>query len=247
MNPFRALLEIVYPPRCAVCGAFLEQGGETDARDFCPVCLGEFKPIAAPLCPVCGRPFVSRAGEDHPCEECMSARPLYDMLRAPFLYEGALMEAIHQFKYGQKMHLGRSLGRLTAQFAGEWLGAESSLMMMPVPLHPRRLRKRGFNQSLVLARHAARRIHAGLDYLSLRRVRHTEPQTGLGKEERSRNMRKAFALARPGAVEGRHVVLVDDVATTGSTLNECARVLKRAGCKSVRCLVLARAVEKAQS
>lgn len=241
MNPLKALLDMIYPPQCALCGVFLERGGGTAVGDFCPDCLGKFQAITSPLCPVCGSSFVSRAGEDHPCEDCISARPVYDVLRAPFLYEGALMEAIHQFKYGRRTNLGRTLGRLTTEFAQGWLGGESDLVMMPVPLHPRRLRKRGFNQSLVLARHVARRIHADLDYLSLRRVKHTEPQTGLGKEERSRNMKRAFALTRTDAARGRHVVLVDDVATTGSTLNECARVLKRAGCRSVRCLVLARA------
>jgi len=244
MNPLRTLLEIIYPPRCAVCGVFLKRDGQVDVRDFCPACLGEFKRIASPFCPLCGRPFTSRAGEDHPCEECMSAGPVYDMLRAPFLYEGALMEAIHQFKYGQKMHLGHTLGRLMAEFAQGWLGTGENLVLMPVPLHTKRLRKRGFNQSLVLARHAAGRMGAELDYLSLKRVRHTQPQTGLGKDDRSRNVRKAFALFGPEAVKGRHVVLVDDVATTGSTLNECAKVLKRAGCGSVRCLVLARAAER---
>ena len=112
---------------------------------------------------------------------------------------------------------------------------------MPVPLHLKRLRQRGFNQSLLLARHVADRLQCELDFLSLRRVRYTLPQTGLGKDERRKNVRGAFHLKDPEIVKGKTVLLVDDVATTGNTLNECSRVLKKAGCNEVFCLVLARA------
>ena len=111
---------------------------------------------------------------------------------------------------------------------------------MPVPLHPKRLRERSFNQSLLLARHVARRLGFELDFLSLRRVRYTQPQTGLKKDQRRKNVRKAFDLKAPDVVKGRDVILVDDVTTTGNTLNECARVLKRSGAKNVFCVTLAR-------
>ncbi len=111
---------------------------------------------------------------------------------------------------------------------------------MPVPLHPRRLRSRGFNQSLLLARCVASKTGAELDFLSLRRTRFTKPQTALSSEERKKNVRKAFEVVKPEAVRKRTILLVDDVATTGSTLNECAKALKRAGVNGVLCLVLAR-------
>jgi ComF family protein len=111
---------------------------------------------------------------------------------------------------------------------------------MPVPLHPKRLRERGFNQSLLLAERVAAALNADLDFSSLKRIRYTQPQTELGSEERKKNVRKAFGVSEREAVKGRAVLLVDDVATTGSTLNECARTLKRAGCRHVFCLVLAR-------
>jgi len=113
-------------------------------------------------------------------------------------------------------------------------------LIMPVPLHPRRLRARGFNQSLLLAKCVAREIGAELDFLSLRRTRFTKPQTELSSEERKKNVRKAFEVLKPEVVKGRTIVLVDDVATTGSTLNECAKALKRVGADGVLCLVLAR-------
>lgn len=132
------------------------------------------------------------------------------------------------------------LGTLLARFAGSWLGHRPGLVVMPVPLHPGKLRERGFNQSLLLARHVSQGIGTDLDFSSLRRVRFTEPQTGLKRKERGRNVRGAFAVKDPARVTDRPVLLVDDVATTGSTMNECARVLKRAGCREILCLVLAR-------
>ena len=133
-----------------------------------------------------------------------------------------------------------SLGPLLAVFAKNWLKKTDSFLMMPVPLHPKRLRERGFNQSLLLARHMANELGTELEFLTLRRVRDTKPQTGLHRDERRKNVRRAFELADRDVVKGRSIILVDDVATTGSTLNECARVLKRSGSGEVFCLVLAR-------
>jgi len=150
------------------------------------------------------------------------------------------MEAIHEFKYMQKSYLARSFGPLLASFASTHFGAQDNLLVMPVPLHPRRLRERGFNQSLLLARHVSSGLHAQLDFLSLRRVRYTRPQTELSKDERRKNVKMAFAVSDKKAVKGRNVLLVDDVATTGNTLNECARVLKKSGAEKVLCVTLAR-------
>jgi ComF family protein len=186
-------------------------------------------------------PFASEVEEDHLCEDCLRKRPFYDRLLAPYLYDGALMKGIHQFKYAAKAYLADSFGPLLAQFARRRLNESTGLLAVPVPLHPKRLRERGFNQSLLLARHVAKQLDTGLDFLSLRRVRYTVPQTGLGKDERRKNVRGAFRLINPKAVKGRAVLLVDDVVTTGNTINECARVLKQAGAKNIVCLVLARA------
>lgn len=151
------------------------------------------------------------------------------------------MEAIHQFKYRAKSLLADTFGPLLSQFA-EGMGVKNDrLLTIPVPLHPKRLRERGYNQSLLLARHVAGHLDAELDYLSLRRVRYTLPQTGLGKEMRLKNVRGAFQMKNNAAVKGASVLLVDDVATTGNTLNECARILLRSGCRNVVCLVLAKA------
>jgi len=175
------------------------------------------------------------------CEDCLRKRPDYQVIYARYLYEGTILKAIQHFKYRKKNYFADFLGPLLAGFAEGRVEKSDALLTMPVPLHPRRLRERGFNQSLLLARHVAGHLAVELDFLSLRRDRYTLPQTGLGKEERRRNVRGAFRMENPHAVKERNVLLVDDVATTGNTLNECARVLKRSGCKKVLCLVLARA------
>ncbi|MGD2124440.1 MAG: ComF family protein [Desulfobacteraceae bacterium] len=170
----------------------------------------------------------------------MRKKPLYDRTRAPYLYESSLMRAVHEFKYAQRSHLASALGSLLGSFAQSWLKQSDDLLVMPVPLHHKRLRERGFNQSLLLARHVASWLGAELDFLSLRRIRYTRPQTGLKSDERRKNIRRAFEVIAPKAVKGRVVVLVDDVATTGNTLNECARMLKRSRAEKVFCVVLAR-------
>jgi ComF family protein len=184
--------------------------------------------------------FESKREEDHHCENCLRKRPFYDALRAPYLYDGGIMEAIHQMKYAGKSHLADFLGSLLASFAKEWLGNTSDYLLMPVALHPKKLRERGFNQSLVLAKAIKPLLGTELDFLSLRRVIYTQPQTGLNSDERRKNVRKAFGLIGQPDLKKRTVILVDDVATTGNTMNECARVLKKAGCDKVFCLTLAR-------
>jgi ComF family protein len=246
MHLFNKLIDIIYPPRCTVCEAFLRKDNLTDKNNnisFCRTCSADFRKIISPLCPVCGRPFVSETQADHLCEDCLRKRPFYKAARAPYRFEGAMMTAIHQFKYGNKGFLAKSLGPLLAQFAEGWIKESNDLLTAPVPLHPKKLRQRTFNQSLLLARHVARKLNSPLDFLSLRRVRNTLPQTGLGKKERRKNVRGAFHVVDPDAFKGKTALVIDDVSTTGNTLNECARALKRSGCKTVLCLVLARAVD----
>jgi len=243
MSIFRHFIDLIYPPRCSICEKFLwKNRAKRDQQEllFCEPCFHGFSEITSPLCPICGRPFVSEVDEDHLCENCLRKRPYYDAMRAPYLYEGGIMAAIHQFKYARKSHLANSLGFLLTSFAKKWLDKTDGTLMMPVPLHPRKLRERNFNQSLLLARYAAPLLGTELDFLSLKRIRYTQPQTGLKKDQRRKNVRKAFDLKNPDVVKGRDIILVDDVTTTGNTLNECARVLKKSGAKNVFCVALAR-------
>jgi ComF family protein len=245
MGLFQALINLIYPPQCRVCRKFLqEEYGETEPDGFiCKACLSAFIPLESPHCPICGRSFSQGISENHVCENCLRKRPFFDWAGAPYLFEDGLMEAIHQFKYGGKSYLAKSLGPLLKQYAGQKLpaGLERGLVM-PIPLHPKRLRERGFNQSLLLARYVAELPELELDYLNLRRARYTQPQTGLKGDERRKNVRRAFKIEDKTKVRGRVIILVDDVLTTGSTLNECARILKQAGANKVFGLALASTV-----
>lgn len=240
MSLISRIIDLIYPPVCLVCGEFLSKEPGSGRPSFCTRCLKGFRHIVPPACTVCGIPFATGVGEDHACENCIRKPPHFKSLSAPYLYEGTIMEALHRFKYGPKSSYAGALGPLIAGFAGSRINPPAGLVVMPVPLHKKRLRERGFNQSLLLARHVARELDRKLDFLSLRRVKYTTAQTGLGREERRQNVKGAFRVIKPEAVSGREVLLVDDVATTGHTLNECAGVLGKAGAKEVRCLVLAR-------
>jgi ComF family protein len=149
---------------------------------------------------------------------------------------------IQKFKYGRKVALGKPLGQLMARGCEEFLGQCDAETIIPVPLHPKRLRWRGFNQSVLLARQIAVAYNIPLDCFTLYRTRDTPPQTQLPEEDRRKNMRRAFALAPQSSVEGKCLLLVDDVYTSGATVNECSRVLKRGGAREVFVLTLARAV-----
>lgn len=244
MNPFSKLIDIIYPPKCPICKEFIQENGPDDNGNtfqICHACRSDLREIHSPLCPLCGRPFVAGIDEDHLCEECLRKRPFFDTAAAPYFYEGALMTAIHRFKYGHKSFLADSLGQLLARFAETWVKRSDDLLTVPIPLHAKRLRERGFNQSLLLAKHVAGQLNIELDFLCLRRIRYTLPQTGLGKKERRKNVKGAFQLKDPRIVKGRAILLIDDVATTGNTLSECARLLKKSGAGKVLCLVLARA------
>lgn len=234
------LADLVFPPRCASCGGELEEGAPIPLCKGCRTGIGY---IRSPLCTVCGEPFASDAEKDHPCGSCLVSPPPFRVARSLGRYDGNLMTMIHRLKYHEQSRLAAPLGRLLAggDYPGLRLGETS--LVIPVPLHLRRLRQRGFNQSLLLAKALGKRHGIPVDARSLRRPVASDPQVSLGRRERERNVRGVFAVEDAGRVKGMDVLLVDDVYTTGSTLKECARVLLRAGAREVSVLTLARSVE----
>ncbi|HXG53231.1 MAG TPA: ComF family protein [candidate division Zixibacteria bacterium] len=249
-NPFPAdrfarLIDWLYPPRCRACR---ERIRGSDSEYFCVPCRGRIRLIQPPLCTICGRPFPDASGGDHRCGACLARPPRFSRARAWACYpreetdRAPLREVLHRFKYGRKIALGKPLGRLMALGCAGFLAQYASDLIVPVPLHPRRLRWRGFNQSVVLARQVSRVYAVPLDPFALRRVKETPPQTQLSEEERRRNVRGAFAVREGAELEGRRVLLIDDVYTSGATVNECARALLRAGAEEVCVLTLARTV-----
>ena len=153
-----------------------------------------------------------------------------------------MLEAIHRFKYNGKISIGETLGKMMAEFPYQEFDISDYSLIMPVPLHPKRLRERGFNQSVILAREISRKFRVALDFMTLRRDTYTEPQVSLGKKDRAANLRGAFSVHDAGRVAGKRIILVDDVYTSGSTVKECARVLMKNKADTVGVLTLARAV-----
>jgi len=191
---------------------------------------------------LCGIPFYDAEGGDHLCGECLVTRRPYAVARAVGLYDETLLKAIHLFKYRGRIGIGKVLGKMMADFAGGIWDMKVFSLIVPVPLHRKRLRERGFNQAVILARQIAKQFALPLDFMTLKRAVFTAPQVGLGREDRSVNVRGAFAVRKPERVAGKTVLLVDDVSTTGSTLTECVRTLLKAGADSVAVLTLAKAV-----
>ncbi|PKN33569.1 MAG: amidophosphoribosyltransferase [Deltaproteobacteria bacterium HGW-Deltaproteobacteria-19] len=241
MRSFLAgLADLVFPPRCASCSGKLEDGAHFS---LCEGCRSGIGIIHSPLCTVCGEPFASDAEKDHPCGSCLVGPPPFATARSLGRYDGVLMTMIHRLKYREQSRLAEPLGRLLA--AGDYPGlriGEASLVI-PVPLHPRRLRQRGFNQSLLLAKAVGKSHGIPVDARSLRKPVASDPQVSLGRRQRERNVRGVFVVADAERIKGKGILLVDDVYTTGSTLKECARVLLRAGAREVSVLTLARSVE----
>lgn len=231
---FTRFLGILYPAFCGNCGHELGPG----ERFFCTGCAGSAELLSSPYCTSCGRPFVSRATADHLCHECMRKHPPYDFARAQTIYKGVVKEAIHLYKYRPVRSLKGYLGDFIEEGSTKWF--KDADLAVAVPLHKMRLRQRGFNQSLFLAQRASKALGIGLSVDGLARVKNTRPQVDLDRGEREANVRGAFKAARPLEFEGRKVLLVDDVYTTGATVKECARVLRAAGADKVCVLTVAR-------
>ena len=237
----KALLDLLLPSFCLACEKPL---GPAPELLFCPACLERLHFMESPLCPCCGRIYLKAAGGDHHCGPCLATPTHFTRARAFFLYEEPMKEVVHRFKYQGKTACLPTFTRfaknlLRQPHLAEVAGAD---WIIPVPLHQKRLRERGFNQALLLARAffpKDRRVAHDL----LIRSRQTEPQTSFNGAARRTNLKNAFTVEKPQRLAGKKILLVDDVFTTGTTVNECARVLKKAGAAEVMVLTLARVKE----
>jgi len=224
------VLRLLLPPRCLLCG-----GAGANGRDLCVGCAGDFT-LNTVCCPRCALPLESPAPL---CGECLRREPPFAHAWVPFRYGHPLDLLEARFKFRRDLAAGRVLGGRMIERA--WVEEpERPEVMIPVPLHRTRLRERGYNQALELAQPLARALGIALGPDLLMRSQATPAQTGLDAKARRRNLRGAFAIA-PAATLANHIVLFDDVMTTGATLRECARVLRRAGVARVDVWALARA------
>ncbi len=232
-----ALLAVLLAPSCAACRAPLDA---PTRGAVCDACWNAVVPITPPVCVSCAEPLPSWrriSTEQLRCPRCRRRGTVISRARSIGAYEGALRNIVHALKYDGRRSLAAPLAARMRAHGAELLdGAD---LAVPVPLHRSRARRRGFNQAADLAR------HIGLPCsLALRRVRATPSQTDLPASRRHANVRGAFAVRRGASVAGRRVVLVDDVSTTGATLEACAGILLQAGAREVRALTAARAVSR---
>jgi ComF family protein len=233
---FEAAASLLYPPVCALCAENTRAG-----EYLCEQCEAKAEHIVAPFCQKCSEPFEGAISNAFTCANCAHRKIYFDAAVAAYRGRGIVRQIIHDFKYRRQVHLRHLVARwVCAAFEDERLRGRKFDMIVPVPLHPARQRERGFNQARLLAELLSAWISIPCKPL-LKRVRYTTTQTALDRAERMENLYNAFRLRKKADVRGLRVLLVDDVFTTGSTLSECARVLKRAGSISVYAVTAARA------
>jgi ComF family protein len=236
-----AALDLLFPALCPVCDRALADG----RRDpLCGDCWSALPRLAPPVCTRCGRPLPALdapaappAAVALPCGTCAADPPAFTWARAAAEYRGTLREALHAFKFNGKRWLARPLAELIVEQCGAALPAGAAALV-PVPLSRERERERGFNQAALLAERLARPLDVPVRARWLARLRATLPQSELSASERARNVRGVFGAS--SAVAGLHVIVVDDVLTTGATAGECARALRAAGAAEVGVLTVAR-------
>jgi ComF family protein len=230
-------LDLFFPPVCASClkpvpgPVFL-----------CDVCAMDIRYLSSPLCLRCGNSFASGDSGDHLCGSCLGKPPPFSLARGIVLYAPPVSHLLHRLKYGADRTVLPALSQIAVQF--DLTAFVSCDLIIPVPLHPKRLRARGLNQSLVLAHIFFPMKAKNISPEILVRIRDTVPQTSLNGKERRCNLRAAFAVGQEEDVIGKGICLVDDVFTTGTTVEECAATLLRAGAKEVKVLTMARVAER---
>lgn len=235
----KSLIDLILPPRCGLCGEF--RAGRDDPLGLCPSCREDLTREERPWCAVCGGIVEDEgAGAGAICRDCRIDPPPFDRAAPAAIFAGPLAQAIRDLKYRRRVELAPVLGRIAARINWPTDYPERFDLVLPVPLHPTRLRSRGFNQAALVCR--------SLDHLGpleadlLVRTRPTRPQVELEGPARRLNVRGAFGLRDADRVRGKTVLLVDDVITTGATCRECGSVLKRAGASQVLVRSLAGAV-----
>lgn len=236
LEPLRALATLFYPPLCVVCAVPVGS-----AEYLCGDCSDKAPRIKPPFCATCSEPFPGSITETFSCANCAHRVLHFSSAVAAYRSRGIVRKLIHEFKYGHQVHLRHPVADwLVETLDDPRLQGRRFDAVIPVPLHPARKRERGFNQAELLAEALSKRANLPLRN-ALERIRYTTTQTAFDRSERMENLHNAFRLRKKADVRGCRVLLIDDVLTTGSTLSECARVLKAGGAISVHAATAARA------
>ncbi len=235
----RGLADIIYPKTCVVCRNNPKDVSLIDDV-VCAGCWGKIKRNLPPFCHSCGRQLGKKNLTKNVCPECTRRKLHFDRAFSPCVYDGAIKDLIHEFKYKGKDYLGRTLSRLMIDFIKEYdLPVDYLDFVIPVPLYKTRLREREFNQAEILSNHIAGEFGKSVLKDTLLRHRPTETQTELAVDKRLLNVRDSFSVRRQDYIRGKNILLVDDVLTTAATCSEAACALKKAGANIVFVLTLA--------
>jgi len=231
----RQLLDFALPPRCAGCGEIV-----AEVHSFCPDCWTRIEFLGESGCTTCGLPLEATEAEE--CGVCVAKPPRISRTRSAVAYDEISRSIAIRLKYGRKVALARTMARFMAPLVQR----DDHAILVPVPLHRTRLWQRGFNQSVLVAREIARATGLRSEPSLLRRVKRTPPLKGMNRRQRRKVVAGAFQVEKSLELQGRTVVLIDDVLTTGSTANACARALQRAGAKRVKLVSWARVIKPMQ-
>ncbi len=230
----KILIDVILPPRCLICGKSIHTN-----NGLCSNCFAKINFISSPYCLHCGRPLPLLNDEQHYCASCLSGKNDFRLCRSAVKYDEYSKKLILDFKFSDCLE-NKTLLVNWLFLAGQDIFKEGIDLIIPVPLHYTRLFKRKYNQSAVLASGLSALTGISVNYKSLQKVKHTAPQISCSGRQRLKNVKKAFEVVRAEDIKDKRIVLIDDVFTTGATLGECSKALKKAGAKSVDALTIAR-------
>ncbi len=222
------MVNALYPYRCPICEKIVGSDGEC-----CTSCQHKVKYIVQPFCMKCGKQLYF--DEEELCHDCDKTKHLFARGIGAFSYTEELKQSIYRFKYGNKREYAKFYGKSLVKLRGDIVRSWEPDVIIPVPLHRSRQRKRGFNQTELIARVIGRELQIPVDEKCLYRIKNTVPQKELNDKERGKNVKKAFQV-RDNVVKYKKIVLVDDIYTTGTTVDACAETLLKAGAKEVYCI-----------
>lgn len=223
MKLLKKCLGILYPQTCCFCG-------KVSGTEICPQCFKKIEYVKEPVCKKCGKPILNE--EKEICDDCERYEHFFEQGKSIWIHKGVVRRSLYQFKYHNRRIYGKTYGKELFRLYGQKIKDWGIDVIIPVPLHKKRRRKRGYNQSEIIAHILGKLAHIPVDTKSVRRVRHTKPQKELNHKERRQNVKHAFAVNKQWKVP-QNVLIVDDIYTTGNTVDEIAKLIKEKGVQKV--------------